>query len=128
MAGTVTYKGHQISRVSSLARRVVLLVLPAALGACVSFVPLREPPRLAIEEPPGGATTRAEVIARFGPPQAVRASDLGEVLVYRRRVVVEANPSRYYGEERGDRLDRWEQVLLYLDGEGRIVRVTTQPE
>ncbi|HLE43259.1 MAG TPA: hypothetical protein VJB36_04525 [Methylomirabilota bacterium] len=111
-----------------LARRVALLVLPAALAACVSFVPLREPPRLATEEPPGSARTRAEVIAQFGPPQAVRASDLGEVLVYRRRVVVDANPSRYYGEDRGDRMDRYEQVLLYLDGEGRIVRVTTEPE
>ncbi len=111
-----------------LARRVALLVLPAALAACVSFVPLREPPRLDTEDPPGSARTRAEVIAQFGPPQAVRASDLGEVLVYRRRVVVDANPSRYYGEDRGDRLDRYEQVLLYLDGEGRIVRVTTEPE
>jgi len=57
VARTVTYKGHQISRVSSLARRVALLVLPAALGACVSFVPLREPPRLATGEPPGSAKT-----------------------------------------------------------------------
>jgi hypothetical protein len=78
--------------------------------------------------PPGPATTRAEVIALFGPPDEVRASDLGEVLVYRRRVVVEANPNRYYGQDRGARLDRYERVLLYLDGEGRIVRTSSEPE
>ncbi|MBI3456482.1 MAG: hypothetical protein HY002_11920 [Candidatus Rokubacteria bacterium] len=107
-----------------------LVVLPPALlaSACVSFVPLRAPPPRASEVPPGSATTRAEVIARFGPPDEVRASDLGQVLVYRRRVVVDANPNRYYGEDRGGRFDRYERVLLYLDADGGIVRWTVELE
>ncbi len=111
-----------------LARALARLLPLALLPACASFVPLREPPALTTEDPPGKATTRAEVIARFGPPQEVRASDLGEVLVYRRRVVVDANPNRYYGEDRGSRFDRYERVLLYLDGTGRIVRWSSEPE
>jgi len=108
-------------------------LMPFALAAtvlvgCESFIPLREPPASRAESPPGDAATRDEVVARFGPPQEVRASDLGEVLVYRRRVVVEANPARYYGPERGDRLDRFERVLIYLDGDGRIVRWSAEPE
>ena len=54
--------------------------------------------------------------------------DVGPVLVYRRAVVVDVNPNRYYGEDRGDRLNRYELVLLYLDGEGRIVRRAIEPE
>ncbi len=54
--------------------------------------------------------------------------DLGEVLVYRRRVVVEANPARYYGGNSSDRFDRYERVLIYLDGEGRIVRWSAELE
>ncbi|HEV8674861.1 MAG TPA: hypothetical protein VGX21_12510 [Methylomirabilota bacterium] len=107
---------------------LALVLSLALLPACASFAPLREPPPRATEMPPGPATTRAEVIALFGPPDEVRASDLGEVLVYRRRVVVEANPNRYYGQDRGARLDRYERVLLYLDGEGRIVRTSSEPE
>jgi hypothetical protein len=48
--------------------------------------------------------------------------------VYRRAVVIENNPNRYYGIDRGAQLNRYERVLLYLDGEGRIVRWTTEPE
>ena len=110
------------------ARGVLLAGALVALPGCVSRVPLREPPPLAIELPPGTAQTRDEVIARFGPPAEVRASDLGPVLVYRRPVVTETNPSRYYGEDRGTRLDRYERVLLYLDGDGRIVRTSIEPE
>jgi hypothetical protein len=68
------------------------------------------------------------VIALFGPPDEIRASDVGEVLVYRQLVVVDANPNRYYGQDRGARFDRYERVLLYLDGEGRIVRWSREPE
>jgi hypothetical protein len=50
------------------------------------------------------------------------------VLVYRRPVVTETTPSRYYGEDRGTRLDRYQRVLLYLDEEGRIVRTAIEPE
>jgi hypothetical protein len=78
--------------------------------------------------PPGRATTRAEVVDLFGPPDEIRASDLGEVLVYRRIVVVDANPNRYYGQDRGARFDRYERVMLFLDDSGRIVRWTVEPE
>jgi hypothetical protein len=107
-----------------LGRLLPLVVLPA----CASLVPLREPPLLATEEPPGPATTRAEVIARFGPPQEVRASDLGEVLVYRRLVVRDLNPNRYYGEDRGDQFTRYDRVMIYLDDSGRIVRWSVEAE
>jgi hypothetical protein len=40
--------------------------------------------------------------------------------------VAETTPSRYYGGDAGTRLDRYELVLLYLDGDGRIVRVATE--
>lgn len=110
----------------SAARRLTFLALPVALTACAAFVPLREPPRLATQNPPGSATTRAEVVAAFGPPIEVRASDLGEVLVYRRLLVAETTPSRYYGGDASTRLDRYDLVLLYLDGDGRIVRVGTE--
>jgi hypothetical protein len=50
------------------------------------------------------------------------------VLVYRRAVVVDVNPNRYYGEDRGDRLNQYELVLLYVDAEGRIVRRAVEPE
>jgi hypothetical protein len=117
-----------VSRVRRPALLAALVASAAALSACESFVPLREPPPLAVADPPGNAKTRDEVIARFGPPDEVRASDIGEVLVYRRAVVIENNPNRYYGIDRGSRLDRYERVLLYLDGEGRIVRWTTELE
>src|SRR5262245_61958221 len=109
-------------------RLAILLTLPAALAACQAFVPLREPPVLEVEDPPGSATTRAEVTARFGPPVEVRASDIGEILVYRRRIGVEANPSRYYGGDSNDRIDRYDRILVYLDGEGRVVRTSIEPE
>jgi hypothetical protein len=114
-----------VSRIRPLA---VLLASAAAFSACASLLPLREPPPLSVEEPPGTAKTRDEAVARFGPPDELRASDIGQVLVYRRAVVVENNPNRYYGIDRGAQLNRYERVLLYLDGEGRIVRWTTEPE
>ena len=43
-------------------------------------------------------------------------------------VVVDVNPNRYYGEDRGDRLNQYELVLLYLDGQGHIVRRAIEPE
>lgn len=103
-----------------------LLVGP--LAGCAAFVPLRDPPALEADDPIRGATTRDQVIARLGPPLAVRASDAGQVLVYRRVVAVNVDPSRYYGQDRGDRLDRYQRVLVYLDGDGRVVRWTAEPE
>ena len=102
-----------------------LLVGP--LAGCAAFVPLRDPPALETDDPIHGATTRDQVIARLGPPLAVRASDTGQVLVYRRVVAVTVDPSRYYGQDR-DRLDRYERVLVYLDADGRVVRWTAESE
>lgn len=105
------------------------LALTAALGVgCAAFVPLRDPPLLTAEDPLRGATTRDEVVARLGPPAEVRASDVGTVLVYRRPRVVSGDPSRYYGEDRGTRLERYERVLVLLDAAGRVVRWGVEPE
>jgi len=109
-------------------RLLGLLALPAALAACQAFVPLREPPVLAVEDPPGSATTRDQVIERFGPPIEVRASDIGQVLVYRRRTGLDSTPSRYYGGNSNDRLDVYDRILVYLDEEGRVVRSSVEPE
>ena len=92
-----------------------------ALGACAQLAPLRQPP-LNPGDDLTAVNTREEAVQRFGPPQEMRSSDVGPVLVYRRAVVVDVNPNRYYGEDRGDRLNQYELVLLYVDGEGRIVR------
>ena len=104
-----------------------LITAGVILAGCEALAPLREPPGLSAADPTGGATTRDEAAARLGPPDEVRASDQGVVLVYRRRVTVDANPGRLYGLGT-DRLERYERVLLYLDGEGRIVRSAIEPE
>jgi hypothetical protein len=107
--------------------RVGLFASVLALAACADLAPLRQPP-LDPAEDLSLVTTREEAVRRFGPPHEMRASDLGPVLVYRRAVVIDVNPNRYYGVDRGDRFDRYERVLLYLDGEGRIVRRAVEPE
>jgi hypothetical protein len=91
------------------------------------LAPLRQPP-LDPAADIAAVSTREEAVQRFGPPHEIRSSDLGPVLVYRRAVVVDANPNRYYGEDRGNRLDQYELVLLYVDAEGRIVRRAIEPE
>jgi len=108
-------------------RRLALLAVALALGACAELAPLRRAP-LDPAEDLAAVNTREEAIRRFGPPDEIRSSDLGPVLVYRRRTVVDANPNRYYGEDRGDRLDQYELILLYVDAEGRIVRRAIEPE
>ena len=107
--------------------RFALLAMALALGACAQLAPLRQPP-LNPADDLTAVTTREEAIQRFGPPQEIRSSDVGPVLVYRRAVVVDVNPNRYYGEDRGDRLNQYELVLLYVDAEGRIVRRAVEPE
>jgi hypothetical protein len=114
-------------RVKAWSRRARLAALAISLSACAQLAPLRYPPL----DPAADLTlvnTREEAVQRFGPPHEVRSSDVGPVLVYRRAVVVDVNPNRYYGEDRGDRLNQYELVLLYLDGEGRIVRRAIEPE
>ena len=107
--------------------RFALLAMALALGACAQLAPLRQPP-LNPADDLAAVTTREEAIQRFGPPQEIRSSDVGPVLVYRRAVVVDVNPNHYYGEDRGDRLNQYELVLLYVDEEGRIVRRAVEPE
>lgn len=106
-------------------RRAAALALALLLAGCAELLPLRHPP---LDPAADAATTRDEAIRLFGPPDDVRASDVGQVLVYRRATVIEANPNRYYGEDRLDRLDRYERVLLFVDAEGRIVRRAIEPE
>jgi hypothetical protein len=117
------WRGH---RTRSL-RRLAPLAAGLALGACAELAPLRQPP-LSPADDLTAVSTREEAIQRFGPPQEIRSSDVGPVLVYRRAVVVDVNPNRFYGEERGDRLDQYELVLLYVDAEGRIVRRAIEPQ
>jgi hypothetical protein len=108
-------------------RRLLLGVLALALGACAELAPLQRPPLSPLTDF-SDLNTREEAIQRFGRPDQVRGSDVGPVLVYRRAVVVDVNPNRYYGEDRGIQLNQYELVLLYLDGEGRIVRRAVEPE
>ena len=105
-----------------------LLASTALLVACADLTPLRKPPLVATDNPVEGITTRAEAEARLGPPQEVRASDVGPVLVYRRVSVLDANPSRYYGQDQGTRLARYDLLLLYFDPEGQLVRWAIEPE
>lgn len=107
--------------------RLAPLTAILALGACAELAPLRQPP-LSPADDIMAVNTRDEAIQRFGRPEQIRSSDLGPVLVYRRAVVVDVTPNRYYGEDRGDRLDKFELVLLYVDAEGRIVRRAIEPE
>jgi hypothetical protein len=102
--------------------------LAVSLAGCEAFVPLRDPPALVSDDPIRGAATRDQVVARLGEPFEIRVSDTGQVLVYRRAVAVNADPSRYYGQDRGDRLIRYERVLVYLDEDGRVARWATELE
>jgi hypothetical protein len=105
-----------------------LLASTTLLAACAELAPLRNPPLLATDDPVDGITTRAEAEARLGPPQEVRASDVGPVLVYRRVSALDATPSRYYGQDQGTRLARYDRLLLYFDPDGRLVRWAIEPE
>jgi hypothetical protein len=98
-----------------------------ALGACTELAPLRQPP-LDPAQDVSAPNTREEAVRLFGPPHEIRSSDVGPVLVYRRAVVIDVNPNRYYGEDRGDRLDQYERILFYVDADGRIVRRAIEPE
>jgi hypothetical protein len=107
--------------------RLILLVSALALGACAELAPIREPP-LSPAEDINLVETREDAIQRFGPPHEIRSSDLGPVLVYRRAVVIDMSPTRYYGLDRGDTFNQYERILFYLDGEGRIVRRAIERE
>jgi hypothetical protein len=117
-----------MTRSPRLGARAALGLLAVLLAGCEAFVPLRDPPALESDNPIRGATTREQVVGRLGTPLEVRALDTGQVLIYRRAVAVNADPSRYYGQDRGDRLVRYERVLVYLNEEGRVARWTTELE
>ena len=120
MARIVRYRRHS--------PRMTLVAALCVLGACAELMPLREPP-LDPAQDYMAVETRDEAVHRFGKPDEIRSSDLGPVLVYRRAVIIDATPNRYYGEEdRADRANRYERILLYVDGEGRIVRRAIEPE
>lgn len=102
-------------------------LLALGFAGCAELLPIQRPP-LDPATDAEAVGTRDEAVRRFGPPDEVRASDVGLVLVYRRATVVEANPNRYYGEDGADRLDRFERVLLFVDAEGRVVRRAVEPE
>jgi hypothetical protein len=103
-------------------------VAPWLFWGCASFVPLRDPPGLEAGDPLAGAQTRADVLARLGPPLEVRGTDAGEVLVYRRVVVSNVNPTRYYGESGEIVYDRYDRLLIVIDPNGRLVTWTTESE
>ena len=113
-------------RVKALCR-FAPLAAGLVLGACAQLAPLREPP-LSVADDLTTVSTRDEVVRRFGPPHEIRSSDVGPVLVYRRAVVIDHNPNRYYGEDRGISFNRYELVLLYVDAEGVIVRRAIESE
>jgi hypothetical protein len=85
-------------------------------------MPLREPPRLLVEDPPGHAATRAQVIALFGPPEAVLPGDPGPVLLYRRRIELDYTPNRF---PTAQFTETW--FLIQLDQAGRIAGSETRP-
>jgi hypothetical protein len=107
--------------------RLTLLASLLVLGACAELAPLRQPP-LSPSEDISSVSTREEAVRRFGPPDEIRSSDTGPVLVYRRAVVIDVNPSHYYGTDRGDSFNLYERILFYVDGEGRIVRRAIERE
>lgn len=110
------------------ARCLALLAPALLLSACAELKPVMQPPLLASPDPMAGITTREQTVQRLGPPLEVRASDVGEVLVYRRVTVLDVNPNRYYGEVRGEQLNQYQLLLVYVDPEGQVVRWTIEAE
>lgn len=127
MSPTVTDTGH-VLRSQAARRPAAALAALVGLVGCSVLGPLREPPVPAAPSALAGIETREDAIARFGSPADVRPSDVGEVLVYRRAVATQTNPNRYYGPDRGVYFDRYERLLLYVDGTGRVVRWATESE
>jgi hypothetical protein len=110
------------------ARVFRLLAATTALAACAELQPLREPPPLVTDEPLRDVTTREQAVERLGPPAEIRASDVGEVLVYRRTRVIDVNPNRYYGGLSRERANQYELLLVHVDPDGRIVRWSIERE
>jgi hypothetical protein len=109
-------------------RALRLLAAATALTACAELQPLREPPSLVSDDPLRDLTTREEAVERLGPPAEIRASDAGQVLVYRRTRVIDVNPNRYYGGLSRERANQHELLLVHVDPDGRIVRWSVERE
>ncbi len=109
-------------------RALAALASALWLAACAELAPLRNPPISASDETLETVTTREEAIARLGPPAEVRASDVGDVLVYRRQVSVDVNPNRFYGTDYGAGYGQYGLLLLFLDQDGRVVRRAIERE
>jgi hypothetical protein len=94
-----------------------VFVVAVALLGCAELAPLREP-----AEPPGTATTQAEMVRLFGSPDQVAPWEGGTVLTYRRVRGLSSNPNRL---SRADPVEA--RILIYVDANGRIVRVERPP-
>ena len=101
-----------------------MLLLPA----CSVFAPIMRAPVQVSDDEVERVTTRDEAVQRFGPPDEIRASDIGAVLVYRRATTLDINPNRFYGADYQEQFRQYELLLLYLDEEGKIVRREFQRE
>lgn len=116
------------TRATSAPRAPAIVGLALLLAGCAALAPVTRAPRAITDEDVAQVTTRDEAIQRFGQPAEIRASDVGAVLVYRRTAVVDINPNRFYGPDYQERYHQYDVVLLYLDGEGKIVRRTIDRE
>ena len=105
-----------------------LLLAVLLLPACSVFAPIMRAPVQVSDDEVERVTTRDEAVQRFGPPDEIRASDIGAVLVYRRATTVDINPNRFYGADYQEQFRQYELLLLYLDEDGKIVRREFQRE
>jgi hypothetical protein len=99
-------------------RAGLALLACAALAGCAGLVPLRDPP----PDPPGAARTHDELVRQFGRPAETLPWARGKVVVYRRVLGFSADPGRL---SRADPVEA--RILIYVDREGRIVRVERPP-
>jgi hypothetical protein len=116
------------TRAASVPRVPAIVGLALLLAGCAVLAPVTRAPGTISDEDLAQVTTRDEAIRRFGQPAEIRASDVGAVLVYRRTAVVDINPNRFYGPDYQEQYRQYDVVLLYLDGEGKIVRRTIDRE
>lgn len=105
--------------------RIAAVAAGLSLVGCAELAPLRLPPSSITEDLEAG-TPKEAIISRYGEPDDVRQGPEGEILVYRRILVTDKTPNRFYGQIRRDRLERGELLLLFLDQDGRLLRWEAQ--